>query len=226
VFARLCSGKLTHGKKVKQVRTGKIDLAQRTQSFCPGPLGGRRAYAGDVVGIPNHGAISIGDTPTEGEDLNHGAELRPEPAPRRLPDAMKAKKLKEALQRAAEEGVVQVFRPAGRLAGAGRRGRSLAARRAGAAEDEYGLEVLWDEAEFGSPADHRGRSQGPDEVHQRQRLEHRRRSRRAIRSIWPATTSISATPATVHPASPSPTSKTATPTARSTLSPAGSRPLG
>ena len=72
------------------------------------------AYAGDVVGIPNHGTLRIGDTLTEGEDLNFVGvpSFAPEILRRvRLPDAMKAKKLKEALQQLAEEGVVQVFRP-------------------------------------------------------------------------------------------------------------------
>jgi peptide subunit release factor RF-3 len=72
------------------------------------------AYAGDVVGIPNHGTLRIGDTLTEGEDLNFVGV--PSFAPeilRRVPltDAMKPKKLREALQQMSEEGVVQVFRP-------------------------------------------------------------------------------------------------------------------
>jgi peptide chain release factor 3 len=72
------------------------------------------AYAGDVVGIPNHGTLRIGDTLTEGEELNFVGvpSFAPEILRRvRLGDAMKAKKLKQALQELAEEGVVQVFRP-------------------------------------------------------------------------------------------------------------------
>jgi peptide chain release factor 3 len=67
-----------------------------------------------VVGIPNHGTLRIGDTLTEGEDiLFRGVpNFAPEILRRvRLGDAMKAKKLKEALQQMAEEGVVQLFRP-------------------------------------------------------------------------------------------------------------------
>ena len=73
------------------------------------------AYAGDVVGIPNHGTLRIGDTLTEGEELNFVGvpSFAPEILRRvRLLDAMKAKKLSQALQELAEEGVVQVFRPA------------------------------------------------------------------------------------------------------------------
>jgi len=72
------------------------------------------AFAGDVVGIPNHGTLRIGDTLTEGEELTFIGvpSFAPEILRRvRLMDAMKAKKLKQALQEMAEEGVVQVFRP-------------------------------------------------------------------------------------------------------------------
>jgi peptide chain release factor 3 len=68
-----------------------------------------------VVGIPNHGTLRIGDTLTEGEDLafNGVPSFAPEIMRRiKLPDPMKAKKLREALQQMAEEGVVQLFLPA------------------------------------------------------------------------------------------------------------------
>ncbi len=72
------------------------------------------AFAGDVVGIPNHGTLRIGDTLTEGDELNFVGVpyFAPEILRRvRLDDAMKAKKLRQALQELAEEGVVQLFRP-------------------------------------------------------------------------------------------------------------------
>ena len=72
------------------------------------------SYAGDVVGISNHGTLRIGDSLTDGEDLNFEGvpNFAPEILRRvRLPDAMRAKKLKEALAQLAEEGVAQVFRP-------------------------------------------------------------------------------------------------------------------
>ena len=72
------------------------------------------AYAGDVVGIPNHGTLRIGDTLTEGEDIMFRGvpSFAPEILRRiKLTDAMKAKKLREALQQMGEEGVVQVFLP-------------------------------------------------------------------------------------------------------------------
>jgi peptide chain release factor 3 len=77
------------------------------------------AWPGDVVGIANHGTLRIGDTLTEGEDVNFRGV--PSFAPEilrhvRLEDPMLAKKLRTALDQLAEEGVVQIFRPARWLA--------------------------------------------------------------------------------------------------------------
>jgi peptide chain release factor 3 len=114
-FARLCSGKLTRGMKAKLVRTGKnMSLSSPQFFFAQDRALADEAFAGDVVGIPNHGTLRIGDTLTDGEDLTFIGvpSFAPEIVRRvRLGDAMKAKKLKEALQQMSEEGVVQVFRP-------------------------------------------------------------------------------------------------------------------
>jgi peptide chain release factor 3 len=114
-FARLCSGKLTRGMKAKLVRTGKnMSLSSPQFFFAQDRAIADEAFAGDVVGIPNHGTLRIGDTLTEGEDITFIGvpSFAPEILRRvRLTDAMKAKKLKEALQQMSEEGVVQVFRP-------------------------------------------------------------------------------------------------------------------
>jgi peptide chain release factor 3 len=114
-FARLCSGKLSRGMKAKLVRTGKsMSLASPQFFFAQDRALADEAFAGDVVGIPNHGTLRIGDTLTEGEELTFVGvpSFAPEIVRRvRLTDAMKAKKLKEALQQMSEEGVVQVFRP-------------------------------------------------------------------------------------------------------------------
>ena len=105
-----------------------------------------------MVGIPNHGTLRIGDTLTEGEDLNFEGvpNFAPEILRRvRLPDAMRAKKLKQALQQLAEEGVAQVFRPTdGSPALVGVVGPlQLDVLRARLAA-EYGLEIDWSTAEF------------------------------------------------------------------------------
>jgi len=114
-FARLCSGKLRRGMKAKLVRTGKpMTLSAPQFFFAQDRSVADEAYAGDVVGIPNHGTLRIGDTFTEGEEIaflgvpNFASEILRRV---KLGDPMKAKKLKEALQQMAEEGVVQVFRP-------------------------------------------------------------------------------------------------------------------
>lgn len=114
-FMRICSGKLTRGMKVRLVRTGKpMSLSAPQFFFAQDRALAEEAFAGDVVGIPNHGTLRIGDTLTEGENiLFRGVpSFAPEILRRiKLQDAMKAKKLREALQQMAEEGVVQVFLP-------------------------------------------------------------------------------------------------------------------
>src|SRR5690606_35375885 len=90
---------------------------------------------------------------TEGEDIRFVGvpSFAPEILRRvRLPDAMKAKKLREALQQLAEEGVVQVFRPTdGSPALVGVGGPLQLDVLQIRLKDEYGLEILWDTAEFG-----------------------------------------------------------------------------
>src|SRR5579863_8675409 len=152
-FVRLCSGKLSRAMKVKQVRTQKIISLHAPQFFFAQDRAlAEEAYAGDVVGIPNHGTLRIGDTLTEGEDLNFVGvpNFAPEILRRvRLPDAMKAKKLNQALQELSEEGVAQVFRPSD--------GSTLLVGVVGPLQldvlkvrlsAEYGLEIDWATPEF------------------------------------------------------------------------------
>ena len=114
-FVRVCSGVLQRGMKAKLVRTGKqMSLTAPQFFFARSRITADEAYAGDVVGIPNHGTLRIGDTLTDGEEiLFRGVpNFAPEILRRvRLGDPMKAKKLKEALEQMAEEGVVQLFIP-------------------------------------------------------------------------------------------------------------------
>jgi peptide chain release factor 3 len=114
-FARVCSGRLERGMRLRQVRTGKLIPLHAPQFFFARDRAlAEEAFAGDVVGIPNHGTLRIGDTLSETEDLNFLGvpHFAPEILRRvRLDDAMKAKKLRQALQELAEEGVVQLFRP-------------------------------------------------------------------------------------------------------------------
>src|SRR5690606_29157241 len=71
------------------------------------------AWAGDIIGIPNHGALRIGDTLTEGEKLRFTGipSFAPELLQRVRPeDPLRAKHLGRALLQLAEEGAAQVFR--------------------------------------------------------------------------------------------------------------------
>ncbi len=114
-FLRICSGRLRRGMKAKLVRTGKtISLHTPQFFFAQDRAIADEAFAGDIVGIPNHGTLRIGDTLTEGETLSFPGvpSFAPEIIRRvRVQDAMRAKKLREALKQMAEEGVVQVFLP-------------------------------------------------------------------------------------------------------------------
>ncbi len=114
-FVRLCSGKLTKGMRLKQVRTGKqVPVNAPLFFFAKERQVAEEAWPGDVIGIANHGTLRIGDTLTEGEGINFQGV--PSFAPEilrnvRLNDPMLAKKLRTALDQLAEEGVVQLFRP-------------------------------------------------------------------------------------------------------------------
>lgn len=114
-FVRLASGHFERGMKLTHVRTKKPMTVSNPVMFLASDRElAEEAWAGDIIGIPNHGQLRIGDTLTEGEDITFVGvpSFAPEILRRvRLTDAMKAKKLKEALQQMSEEGVVQVFRP-------------------------------------------------------------------------------------------------------------------
>ena len=152
-FVRVCSGTLQRGMKAKLVRTGKpMSLTAPQFFFARSRITADEAYAGDVVGIPNHGTLRIGDTLTEGENLAFVGvpSFAPEILRRvRLEDAMKAKKLKQALQELAEEGVVQVFRPIdGSPALVGFVGALQLDVLQGRLEQEYGLEVGFEVSQY------------------------------------------------------------------------------
>jgi peptide chain release factor 3 len=152
-FARLVSGKLRRGMRAKLVRTGKpMTLSAPQFFFAQDRSIADEAFAGDVVGIPNHGTLRIGDTLTEGEDIKFmGVPMfAPEILRRvKLGDPMKAKKLKEALQQMAEEGVVQAFRPLdGAPAMVGVVGSLQLDVLKVRLRDEYGLDIDFETPEF------------------------------------------------------------------------------
>jgi peptide chain release factor 3 len=114
-FFRICSGRFKRGMKIKHVRSGKVMALVNPVFFLAQTRElAEEAFPGDIMGIPNHGQLRIGDTLSESEDLNFLGipTFAPEVLRRvRLDDPMKAKQLKKALEDLAEEGVSQVFKP-------------------------------------------------------------------------------------------------------------------
>jgi peptide chain release factor 3 len=114
-FMRLSSGRFQRGMKLKHVRTGRIMAVTNPVLFLARERNlAEEAFPGDIIGIPNHGALRIGDTLTEGEDLKvtHIPNFAPEILRRvRLDDPMKQKHLRRALEQMAEEGITRVFKP-------------------------------------------------------------------------------------------------------------------
>ncbi|HEX4928143.1 MAG TPA: peptide chain release factor 3 [Burkholderiales bacterium] len=145
-FVRVCSGRFVRGMRLTNCRTGRELRTANAVSF----LSQRRetvdeAYAGDIIGIPNHGTIALGDTLTEGEALEFGglASFAPELFRRaELASPMKAKQLRTGLAQLSEEGAIQVFQPesggAPLLAAAGALQFDVAAHRL---EHEYGVQM-------------------------------------------------------------------------------------
>lgn len=114
-FVRVASGHFVRGMKLKVVRSGKELRPSTVVSF----LSQRRelleeAYAGDIIGIPNHGVLQLGDTLTEGETLQFTG--LPFFAPEMIrtvevADPLRTKQLRAGLTQLGEEGAIQVFRP-------------------------------------------------------------------------------------------------------------------
>ncbi len=115
-FMRLCSGHFRRGMKLRQVRTNKDIMVHSPMLFLARDRDvAEDAWPGDVIGIPNHGTIRVGDTFTEGEAIRFTGvpAFAPEILRRvRSGDASRVKQLRSALNDLAEEGLIQVFRPA------------------------------------------------------------------------------------------------------------------
>ncbi len=114
-FVRICSGEFRRGMNLRVVRSGKDVRTGTVVSF----LSQRRelletAYAGDIIGIPNHGTLQLADTLTEGDTLQFTG--LPFFAPEifqtvEIADPLRSKQLKLGLTQLGEEGAIQVFRP-------------------------------------------------------------------------------------------------------------------
>ncbi|MEN8708739.1 MAG: peptide chain release factor 3 [Paracoccaceae bacterium] len=154
-FVRLASGHFKRGMKLTHVRSKKPMAISNPVLFLASDRElAEEAWAGDIIGIPNHGQLRIGDTLTEGEMLR--AAGIPSFAPEllqtcRAGDPMKAKHLEKALMQFAEEGAAKVFKPAfgsGFIVGVvgALQFEVLASR----IELEYGLPVRFEASQFTS----------------------------------------------------------------------------
>jgi len=114
-FVRLCSGRFRRGMKLTMVRHGKqLAVTNPIMFFARERELAEEAWPGDVIGLPNHGQLRVGDALSEGEPVRFTGipNFAPEILMRvRLGDPMRAKHLRKALEDMAEEGVTQVFRP-------------------------------------------------------------------------------------------------------------------
>ena len=114
-FVRVCSGHFKRGMKWLHERSGKLQIIHNPILF----LGQDRevaeeAFAGDIVGLPNHGGYRIGDSFSEGEALTFRGipSFAPELLQKvRATDPLKAKHLGRALEQIAEEGGASIFKP-------------------------------------------------------------------------------------------------------------------
>jgi peptide chain release factor 3 len=112
---RLTSGRFTRGMKLKVQNTGRQLSVNAPIMFMAAERElAEEAFAGDVIGIPNHGVLRVGDSLSESGALRFAGlpNFAPEILRRvRVKDPLKAKHLKKALEGLAEEGVTQLFRP-------------------------------------------------------------------------------------------------------------------
>ena len=114
-FFRICSGQYKRGMKMRHVRIGRdVQIANAVTFMAGNREQAEEAWPGDVIGLHNHGTIQVGDTFTQGEELNFTGipYFAPELFRRvQLRDPLKMKALHKGLIQLGEEGATQVFRP-------------------------------------------------------------------------------------------------------------------
>ena len=154
-FVRLASGHFERGQKLTHVRSKKPMAITNPVMFLASDRElAEEAWAGDIIGIPNHGQLRIGDALTEGESLRFTGI--PSFAPEllqtcRAGDPMKAKHLDKALMQFAEEGAAKVFKPSiGASFIVGVVGALQFEVLASRIELEYGLPVRFEPSQFTS----------------------------------------------------------------------------
>jgi peptide chain release factor 3 len=114
-FLRLCSGRYQRGMRVRHVRLDKeLRIADALTFMAADRSAAEEAYAGDIIGLHNHGTINIGDSFSEGEMLHFTGipNFAPEIFRRAvLKDPLRMKALGKGLDQLCEEGATQLFRP-------------------------------------------------------------------------------------------------------------------
>ncbi len=114
-FLRLCSGRYTRGMRLYHSRLGKeVRVADALTFMAADREQAEEAWAGDIIGLHNHGTINIGDTFTEGERLTFTGvpDFAPEIFRRAvLRDPLRMKALQKGLSQLCEEGATQLFKP-------------------------------------------------------------------------------------------------------------------
>ena len=113
-FVRLCSGEFRRGMRLKTANGKQLGIHNPLMFMAQDREIAETAYAGDVIGVPNHGQLRVGDSLSENGDIQFGGipNFAPELLRRaRVKDPMKAKHLRKALESLAEEGVTQLFSP-------------------------------------------------------------------------------------------------------------------
>jgi len=114
-FMRLCSGRYAKGMRMFHVRLGKeIRVADALTFLAADRSQAEEAFAGDIIGLHNHGTINIGDTFSEGEKLHFTGvpNFAPELFRRAvLKDPLRMKALQKGLSQLCEEGATQLFKP-------------------------------------------------------------------------------------------------------------------
>jgi peptide chain release factor 3 len=114
-FMRICSGEYRKGLKVLHVRSGKeMKIPDAITFMAADRQHAETAYAGDIIGLHNHGTINIGDSFSEGEVLRFTGipNFAPEIFRRAvLKDPLRLKALQKGLAQLCEEGATQLFRP-------------------------------------------------------------------------------------------------------------------
>ncbi|MEX1267330.1 MAG: peptide chain release factor 3 [Woeseia sp.] len=114
-FMRICSGEFSKGMRLLHVRSGKeMRIADAITFMAADRQHAETAYAGDIIGLHNHGTINIGDSFSEGEVIKFAGipNFAPEIFKRAvLKDPLRLKALQKGLSQLCEEGATQLYKP-------------------------------------------------------------------------------------------------------------------